>query len=54
MKSHISSYVSKQCQAAIPGGILVAAGSAVGYGEFKNSNGLLQYNYTQNMKCTKQ
>ena len=54
MKSHISSYVSKQCQAAIPGGILVAAGSAAGYGEFKNSNGLLQYNYTQNMKCTKQ
>lgn len=51
MLSHISNFVSRQCQAAIPGGVLVKVGSPVGYGEFKRADGELGYTFTQNLKC---
>lgn len=50
MKAHVANYVSKQCLAAIPNGVLVIV-STSGYGEYRNSNGLLQYDYTQKLKC---
>lgn len=54
MNYHYSAFVTKQCQAAIPGGVLVKVGSPIGKGEFRNSNGLLQYEYTQKAICKRQ
>lgn len=51
MLAHISSYVSKQCHAAIPGGVLENVGFPIGKGEFKDASGKLVYTFTQNLKC---
>lgn len=56
MESHLIRYVPKQCAAAIPGGIVTRIGSPVIVGEYKTTTpvpGLLQYDVTQKVKCSK-
>ncbi len=53
MESNLLYKVPKQCAAAIPNGVVTRVGSPVIKGEYRNSRGLLQYDVTQNVKCSR-
>ena len=44
-------YATRQCQTAIPGATLTRIGVPSLKGEYRNANGLLTYDATQNLRC---
>ncbi len=51
--SQVATTATRQCRAAIPNGVLTKVGGYIIKGEYKNSRGLLQYDVTQKLKCSR-
>lgn len=50
----ISRYATRQCQAAIPGGVLTRVGGYIIKGEYVGFGGKLTYDVSQKLKCSPQ